>query len=396
MSARANPTRASLVMRLCMAGSMLPLSMLLSADPLPKSTSRADPAKIERHALDLYLGRGTPVDHAAAAREFEVAARAGRPFSQLMLAEQLFDGHGAAVDRNRAFALYRSAAEQGVASAQSAVGWMYWQGTGTKQDLSQALQWLSSAARQEDSRAYLLLSLLYANGEGVEADPVFARRLLARAAELGDAEACRRLGVALLYGPQQQRDSNYGLQVLRKGAGMQDGAAAYLLGWWYLSAAGQSRELPAAAQWMAQSAKAEHQLATLWLSEMHGKGLGVPVNPLKSRQLREQALAKASLSEKNEFAWELSVSNDGLLRNGPLAVRVMQAALTTPETRTAPYLDTLAAAHAESGNFAAAVAAQREALQVLANTAQPRQMLQGMQQRLQSYRRGQAFREVPP
>jgi TPR repeat protein len=186
------------------------------------------------------------------------------------------------------------------------------------------------------------------------------------------------------------------LQVLRKAAGMRDAAAAYLLGWWYLSTAGHSREFPTAAHWMTQSAQAEHPLATLWLSEMHGKGIGVPLNPHKSARLREQALAKASLDEKNQFAWSLSVSNDDLLRNGALAVRVMQAALSKAATRTASYLDTLAAAHAENGNFEAAIEAQQDALGLLASKPHLRETAQGMRQRLRSYRAGQAYREAQP
>jgi TPR repeat protein len=383
----------------CLVALLLLVPTLLSADPPAKSIKVVNAEALERRALDAYLGRGSAVDFAAAARDFEVAARAGRPFAQFMLAQQLFNGLGVTTDHKRAFTLYRSAAEQGLATAQSALGWMYMEGAGgTRQNLAAALQWLSSAARQEDARAYLLLSLLYENGWGISADRAFARHLLTRSTELGDPEACLRLGIALLYGPQQQRDPQHGLLVLRKAAGMQDSAAnaAFQLGWWYLSAPSRARELPAAAHWMAQSAAAEHRLALLWLSEMHGKGLGLPQNPAKSRQLREQALAKASLRDKNEFAWQLSVSSDELLRNGPLAVRVMQGALTTLSTRNASYLDTLAAAHAESGNFEAAVLTQQDALQVLAGTRHTREKAESMRQRLQSYRDGQAYREAQP
>lgn len=367
-----------------------------SAEPAPKA--QPDAAASERRGLDFYLGRGRPIDYSGAARELEIAARAGRPYAQLMLAQLVLDGRGVSADPARAFMLYHSSARQGMAPSQAALGWMYWQGVGTQRDPAQALHWLSLAARQQDARAHLLLALLYEKGEGVTADAAFARRLLTRSAELGDVEACRRLGTKLLFGPAQQRDAAQGLQMLRKAADMHDAHAAYLLGRWYLSDGWRSRELSSAAHWMMQSVQGKHALAMLWLSEMYDKGLGVTMNPAKSRQLREQALAAASVGDKNSFAWDLSVSNDGLLRNGRLAVRVMEAALTTPESRTAAHLDTLAAAHAEDGNFEAAMAAQQDALQVLATSAgAPRTVSRSleaqMRQRLQSYADGQAFRE---
>ncbi len=370
------------------------LTCTAAADPAAANANApADVAKIEQRGLDLYFGRGAPANAAAAAREFEIAAQAGRPYAQYLLAEQLRLGEGVAVNPGRALQLYKSAAGQGLAIAQSVLGWMYLNGTGAPQDYTQAVQWLSAAARQDHGRALLMLSDVYRRGTGVTADPDFAHRLLVRAAELGDVDACVELGALLLAVPVAQRNTEYALQMLRKAAGLEDRDAAYILGWWYLSNERQSRELATAARWMSQAANAQHPMAMLWLSEMYEKGLGLTVDIAKARQLRDQGLASASLADKNEFAWSLSVHGDALLRNGGRAVEVMDAALAAPAPRTAAYLDTLAAAHAETGNFEAAIAAQQEALRVLVKSPQTRAMGAGMAQRLQSYRDGQAFHE---
>lgn len=377
--------------RLACGAAALLLAGFVHAEP-PAAVPTA--VKVEQRAFDLYYGRGTAVDYSAAAREFAVAARAGRPLAQLMLGHQLFNGTGVRVDMQQAFKWYSAAAQQGMASAQGALGWMYLNGVGSKRDRGEAIRWLAAAARQGEPRALLALSDVYARGVGVKADRKLALALLTRSAELGDPESCRKLGVHLVYGPPAQRDLPHGLQLLRKAAGMQDNNAAYALGWWYLSSPAANRELFTAAQWMSQSASANHVMAGLWLSHMYGKGLGLPQNPAKARELLEHALALADLAEKNNFAWQLSVNPDGLLRNGALAVRVMQAALATHAARKPGYLDTLAAAQAEAGDFEDAIQTQQAALTALRGVE--RRLQPEMRARLQGYLSRQPFRETQP
>jgi TPR repeat protein len=347
--------------------------------------------KLEHDALDLYLGRGVPVDYAAAARKFAVAAQAGRPLAQLMLGNQLRAGTGVAVDLPRALQWYRAAGNQGLAAAQTALAWMYLNAAGTRGDLAEATRWLLAAARQDDPRALLMLSNLYAEGIGVTADPELARALLKRSAELGDAAGCRQLGWSLLYGPSAQRNLTQGVQLLRKAAAKQDNQAAFALGWWYLSNDAQYRELSAAAQWMRTAANADNVLARLWLSQMYHRGLGVPRDAIKARELLEHTLVLAEPELKSQFAWDLAVNPDAALRDGPLAVRVMRAMVVASTAPNASHLDTLAAAHAEAGEFDQAIRAEQHALAVLPPTQS--ELRSAMRQRLQSYRNRQPFRE---
>lgn len=354
-----------------------------------------DAAAIEQQAFELLAGRGVQVDEAAAIRKFAISAAAGRPISQWVLASSYLDGRGVAADPAKAFELFRAAAEQGLANAQAMLGWMYLNGVAAKSNPSQALRWLSAAAQQGDASAYYLLADMHGQGFGVARDPRFARELLVRAAQLGDINACRKIGATLIYGPPEQRDSSRGLHYLQKAAKANDKIAAYLLGRTYLFGFHVARQWPLAVRWMRRAAQAQHQTAALWLSEMYAKGLGVTPDAKKSVELLDEALAKASMAEKNEFAWELAVNPDPRLRNGELAVRVMLAALEPPQARSAHYLDTLAAAHAEVGNFDAAVAAQVSALKALPETARETFSAGLMRERLQHYREGKAFHERP-
>ncbi|MEW6303477.1 MAG: tetratricopeptide repeat protein [Verrucomicrobiota bacterium] len=92
----------------------------------------------------------------------------------------------------------------------------------------------------------------------------------------------------------------------------------------------------------------------------------------------------------DRLAWALATSPDASLRNGAQAVqlaeRVVQS-LRVPEA-----LDTLAAAHAESGRFGEAVTAAQSALQLAQETGRA-DLIPPITQRLELYREGKPFRE---
>jgi tetratricopeptide (TPR) repeat protein len=62
------------------------------------------------------------------------------------------------------------------------------------------------------------------------------------------------------------------------------------------------------------------------------------------------------------MAWIMATSSDSKLRNGKRAVELATKACELTKWKNASYIDTLAAAHAEDGNYAEAVRRQEEAL----------------------------------
>jgi len=99
----------------------------------------------------------------------------------------------------------------------------------------------------------------------------------------------------------------------------------------------------------------------------------------------ERALAINSKSggSHNNLAWILATTPDPALRDGRRALRHAHAALE--QGRVGAWLDTLAAAHAECGDFEAAVRAEAEAYV----RSSPRN--EAFRQRLQAYQEGLSY-----
>ena len=77
------------------------------------------------------------------------------------------------------------------------------------------------------------------------------------------------------------------------------------------------------------------------------------------------ASERGNASELNELAWSLATSADPNLRDGTNAVVLADKAVAATSRKNASYLDTLAAAYAETGQFEKAVTAQQEAIALL-------------------------------
>lgn len=356
-----------------------------------ETTQTVDAAEAERRGFQALR-----LDEAKAVRWLEQAARAGRPAAQWALGTHYFDAKGKARNIPRAVELMRAAAVQSFAPAQSFLGWMYFDGAGVERDPKQAFEWFSAAARQEDAYALRMLAGFYGNGIATQRDLGLARRLLLRAAELGDQEAAISAYGGLLYGPAESRDARLAIHFLTKAAKANNARATYMLGREYLRGVGVQHDPATALQWLQRSADSGNALASLWLSEMHFKGFGVTRDSAAGEKLLGEALNRASMEEKNAFAWELSVDRDERLRDGTLAVRVLEPALAAVTEKVAAHVDTLAAAYAEIRQFDRAVVTQQSAIDRAKRERRPQEMITGMMERLRLYERGEPYREVGP
>lgn len=92
----------------------------------------------------------------------------------------------------------------------------------------------------------------------------------------------------------------------------------------------------------------------------------------------------------NYLAWVRATSVRGELRNGEEAVQLAQVACKATDHRDANFLDTLAAAYAESGRFPEAVETARRAVELAAES--PDQAAE-FRSRLALYESGQPYRE---
>ena len=95
---------------------------------------------------------------------------------------------------------------------------------------------------------------------------------------------------------------------------------------------------------------------------------------------------------RNNLAWVLATHPDKAIRDGREAVRHAQLAAESTGRREAGYLDTLAAAHAETGNFDRAIRVAEEAVG-LAVEGGADELAENLKSRLRLYRQRQAYRD---
>lgn len=349
-----------------------------------------DPAEAETRGL-AYL-HPDAYEPASAVPWLEQAAAAGRPFAQITLAGLYTEGAGVPQNPRRAFELYLAAAKQGIASAQVRVALTYLAGREpVERDPAAARPWLVAAARQDEGTALGLLSERYEAGIDVEQDSELAAELLMRAAEVGHPVGQREAAGRLLYGDADRLDPAKGIYLLEKAAETGDPSAAYALGLEHLRGTHVAQSYVLAGEWLTRAADG-NAMAAFRLAEMHANGLGVTQDAERARSMLDETLERASPGQKNAFAWDLSVNADPALRNGKLAVEIMERLLEDPEYRVPSLLDTLAAAYAEAGRFDEAVNAELEAIAALpADAVGP--AVDAMRERVELYRSGQAYRQ---
>jgi Flp pilus assembly protein TadD len=91
----------------------------------------------------------------------------------------------------------------------------------------------------------------------------------------------------------------------------------------------------------------------------------------------------------NALAWKLATDHDARVRNGTNAVTLAAQAVAKTERKEPVFLDTLAAAYAEEGDFEKAVAVQREAVALNNDTNR----VQELESHLKLFESGKPYHE---
>jgi TPR repeat protein len=178
-----------------------------------------------------------------------------------------------------------------------------------------------------------------------------------------------------------------------------DPAVAYLVGYQYLIGTVAARDVAEGARWISSAAERGHPGAQVLLADLQEQGIGMARDPERAQRSRAAIVGSSSPEDRNGFAWRYSVSPDETLRNGRLAVEIMEALLASSEMVNAARLDTLAAAYAEVGRFDDAIAMQQAAIDRVqaGDGASPADLLTRirlpeLRARLEGYRSGQPYR----
>jgi uncharacterized protein len=168
------------------------------------------------------------------------------------------------------------------------------------------------------------------------------------------------------------------------------------LGRMYRDGIGVPQDAAEAVKWYRLAADQGNAGAQRRLAAMYTFGLGIQRDSAEGskwyHKLIERAPAAAAAGDVdllNEIAWLLATSDVPELRNGRGAVTLIELAVAATNRRDANNLDTLAAAYAENGQFAKAVAAEKEAISAL---HQPR-LREEMETALKLYESNSPYRD---
>ena len=96
---------------------------------------------------------------------------------------------------------------------------------------------------------------------------------------------------------------------------------------------------------------------------------------------------------RNEYAYFLATCADDLYRDGALALKLAATITSNPGGMRLEYVDTLAAALAETGDLAGALATQRQVLAALEQRGASPATLATFREHLRAYEAGEPFRE---
>jgi hypothetical protein len=139
-------------------------------------------------------------------------------------------------------------------------------------------------------------------------------------------------------------------------------------------------------RWAAEQGELGAQLRLAWI---YHSGEGVAKDLAESRKWHYKGAESGDPEALNNLAWFLATSTDSSLRDGRRAVGFAEQAVAKTERKDWSFLDTLAAAYAEAGDFAKAINAQNEAIALVGDG----KIRNDLEARLRLYQSNSPFRE---
>ncbi|MEM9622917.1 MAG: hypothetical protein AAF993_14795 [Pseudomonadota bacterium] len=341
------------------------------------------------------LGRGTSRDQVLGYEYFQQAAALEYVPAYFHIGRALLFGTG--VDKNvpEARQFLEKAADDGHVSAMNHLAASYRQFNVAQPQPEIAKAWYDKAVNAGSRQALMYLAYMYANGEfshSGEAQPEQAVDLFQQALDAGLPGAAVNLAHAYLTGEGVARDEKKAFTLYQLAAQSAQPGSFIGLGHVYEFGIGVAQNLQLAQQWYERaaeegSAQAATRLVSFYLQKADEASHEAAVR--WSRLAAQSGDARA----QNDYAWLLATSKFAHLRNGTLALDAAHKAVA--KNPSAPYLDTLAAAYAEVGDFEQAVVTQQRAIAAIGSHAENDQqaLRNDLERRLELYRRNQAWRE---
>jgi hypothetical protein len=160
----------------------------------------------------------------------------------------------------------------------------------------------------------------------------------------------------------------------------------------YANGNGVPKDTTEAVKWYRKAA--EQGLASVQngLGYMYENGNGVPKDTTEAVKWYRKAAEQGEAYAQNGLAWALATSPDGAIRNGKEAVQWATKACESAKWTNIFNIGTLAAAHAEAGDFGDAVKYAKMAIKN-ADPAKDADFIKGAEDRLKLYKDRQPYRE---
>jgi TPR repeat protein len=219
--------------------------------------------------------------------------------------------------------------------------------------LSPFVQKSYSATTNQEQRIAALQQKPTPEGEAV--------RRLRKAAEQGEAASESALGEMYVKGLWVPRNYGKALKWLLKSAEQGDARGEFDLAVMYAEGDGVPQDDVEAAKWLRNSADQGFAPAQFGLGVLYEYGKGVPHDDAKAVRLYRAAMDSGNVNAVNNLALILATSSDIHVRNPDEAVAIALKAIE--EGGCDPtYLDTLANAYYEAGQYDKAVETERQVL----------------------------------
>ena len=345
-----------------------------------------DPDQTTALAALSYLyahGLGVAQDEDEALHLAIEAAQRGDGYSRVYVGMAFMDED---IDEARSWLL--QAAEDGYAPAYVHLAHSFRGAVADEPDPEQAKRWYEAAAEEGSVAASLAIAYMYRDGELGESDAEEAARRFAILADNGSAHAKAALAHLYLFADDVHRDIARAFTLYQEAAEQGVTDAYTGLGYLYETGTATGADLATAESWYRRAAEQDDPLAQYRLGSL----IFQPTQQDKTATALywfERAASTGHLGGENNAAWILATSRHDRIRNGALALHLAQRAVDQAENPGT--LDTLAAAHAENGDFARAIATQRSAIAAISlDTENLRAELAG---RLAKYEAREPWRE---
>lgn len=275
---------------------------------------------------------------------------------------------------------------------------------GLTRNVARATALFDQAVREELPFQLLVYGVLLLSGENLPADARRGRALITRAAELGDVTAqvmlADNVADASLYMSAEDRLAwnvqlhmaltpdylvSYGMPVLGRNVSRANMLLAYLYRTGTLVPKDEERLVGFEERIAPEYRKIAAGGLAYWLSGSNH----FFQNLEEAKRYFEAALDDESPESINNYAWFLATTTDASFRDGARAVELARG-LMDVDARNGRWVDTLAAAYAETQEFRLAVRTQRRAIKLLEGDEA---VIEGAKTRLDVYLAGDPWRE---